>query len=205
MRVVHDDKGRPQYMIWTSSNELFGDIIVHSSLPEELLWMVGRDILALLSESGTSQDSEVVINLLSARLNSFPLTRYFQIPDIALNGDNIQRFTYERFKDLLNYMPEPYDHVYSDYYNPLWFEAMKYQFYKLQFLDIKTFERETVRITRKEFQMTFCDQRAASQYVRFYSKYNVFYSAREAGYNIFLMTTGLQLDMVLILKDNEEN
>lgn len=205
MRVVHDQAGRPLYLLWTCRNELFDVTTFHSSLPDELLWLVGRDVLSLIDSKLTLKRKKLVLDILESRLSKCSITKYFHLPDILLCGNNVQNFTLEKFNELINNPLTPFDHVYSDYFNPLWFAAIRFQFYRSQFLDYKGFQAEVVQISRKEFQLAICDQRAASQYVKHYDQHNIFYNVQLNECNVFLMTTGFQLNLVIILKKNENN
>tara|TARA_B100000508_G_scaffold138385_1_gene134326 strand:+ start:8499 stop:9113 length:615 start_codon:yes stop_codon:yes gene_type:complete len=203
--IIYNNEGRPIYKLWLEDYDLLDITVARSTLPEELLWLAARDILSLLPKNISQNTQKRVIHRLHKRLENCLLTKYFHLPDVVLNGNQIKEFTLEVYVKELESISSPLDHVYSDFFNPLFFEAMKYQFYRYLFFRSSEFEREAVQISRRDFQLAFADHRAASQYVRFYSSNNIFYCVEEDGYTAYLMVTGFQLELILILEKNEEN
>lgn len=206
IRAIRNNDGRPLYYLDLKALELFDKTVVQSSLPEELIWHVGRDVLSPLSSSISFEEKEAVRSELICRLNLCPITKYFHFPEVVMSEHNLKQFTLERYNVLLDSTWQPGDHLYSDYYSPLFFEVIKRQFNVAQYFGYREFERNLVQISRREFQLAITSQRSASQYVRFYNKEkNIFYSYERSGYSVFLMTSGYDLKLVLILEKNEGN
>lgn len=206
--IVRDNEGRPLYTIWLVENEMFEKTEIRSSLPYELLWMVGRDILSLLPVRITCRAEKSVLKRLVRRLNDFSLTRFFYLPDLVIQDCEIKTFSMAEYKSLCNSLDGPYDHVYSDFFNPLSFEAMRFHFNRAQFLKLDEFEKEIAQISKIGFQRVIKNHQAASQYVQHLNlkdRNNLFYCVEEDGYTAYLMTTGLRLDLVLILEKDGEN
>ena len=206
--IVRNEKGRPLYTMRLEYDEFLEKNVVRSSLPDELLLLSGRDILSLIPNKISCEAEVRILEMLVNRLNNFPITNFFYLPDLVIYDCDVEPYVMAEYNKLCDSLDDPCEHVYSDYFNPLWFEAMRFQFNRAQFLRLHEFHDEVIQISKLQFQKAIKTQQAAGQYVRFLNlqdRNNIFYCIEEHGYTAYLMATGLELNLILILHSNGEN
>lgn len=206
MLTVRNNNDRPIYNLWFVTHSKIESPVIQSTLPIELIKITCRDILDSIEGKPLSTKLQfTILRKIKKRLDSCSLKKYFYLPNILFDQSQLNYNKLERYNEMINSPPELDDHVYSEFHNPLLFAALKFHFHRAQFLSLQEFGNEVQQISRKNFRLAVCDQRAASTYVLNYCQHNLFYYALEDEKNIYMMTTGMQLQMVLIIPTTTSN
>jgi hypothetical protein len=202
--VVRNNKGRPLYLLWLEEYEPLDQYLVRSSLPEELIWYTCRDILSHKQNLNNKRNAEVTLSKIRKRLSHSRLTKYFWLPEEVLILNQVNQEVYEYFYNLISGDEDITNDVYSPFYNTIEFQALCFDFNRAQFLSFHEFEREVELITRRQFERNLRD-RSVGEYVKYYSFDNIFYLVQERGKAYYMMTTGFELNVVIVITEVTPN
>ena len=176
--------------------------VIHSNVPPELIDKIVGEKLRSFQVVDTTEKSpsNKEYDAITDSIRNSILAAQFSYPSILFSGSVMIQERKERYMSLL-YCKSSIDfNLFTENVNPIEFHALRWHFMRKKLLAPVKFDEGVQSISREVFENKIADIDTANEYVRLYNDHNLFYSVVDTEANIYILSTGLEPELIFIVK-----